>query len=129
MRSMLGMLRKWLIDLAVAYPLGMLASCSTYGLVDFVTRPRDLVAKIQPGMEPADVEAIVGRPPESTYGIGCAPDCGPFGHTWTINGHQVQVIFEQDGRVRDVFTYPYREPTAIGRFIDLVFFWWVPNFD
>lgn len=129
MCSMLARLRKWLIVLAVAYPLGMLASCGTYGLVDFVTMPRDLVAKIQPGMEPAAVEAIVGRPPDRTFAIGCTPDCGPFGHTWTINGHQVQVIFEQDGRVRDVFTYPYREPTAIERFIDLVFFWWVPNFD
>ena len=126
---MLATLRKWPIILAVGYPLGMLASCSTYGLVDFVTKPRDLAAKIQPGMTAGDVEAIVGRPPEHTYGIGCVPDCGPFGHTWTINGHQVQVIFEQDGRVRDVFTRPCQEPTAIERFIDLVFFWWVPNLD
>jgi hypothetical protein len=129
MLSMLAKLRKWLIILVACYPFGVLASCSTYGLVNFVTKPRNLVAKIHPGMAPADVEAIVGRPPDRTFGIGCVPDCGPFGHTWTINGHQVQVIFEQDGRVRDVFTYPYREPAAIERLIDVVFFWWVPNFD
>jgi len=126
---MLAILRKWLIILVALYPFGVLASCSNYGLVDFVTKPRSLLAKIQPGMAPADVEAIVGRPPEHKFAYGCTPDCGPFSYTWTINGHHVEVYFEQDGRVGNVFTYPHREPGLMERFIALVFFWWRPDFD
>jgi len=125
---MLAPLRKWLVILVACYPFGVLASCITFALVDVVTEPRNLVAKIHSGMAPADVEAIIERPSEYKQKYACVPDCGPFSYNWTINGHRVEVIFEQGGRVEQVFTY-HRETGPIARLIGVVFFWWVPNLD
>jgi hypothetical protein len=125
---MFAALRKWLAILVILYPLGGLASCSTFALVDKLTEPRNLLAKVHTGMTPKDVEAIIGRPPEFKINYACVPDCGPFSHNWTIYGHRVEVLFGQSGRVEEVIAWQ-REPGPIGRFIGWVFFWWVPNLD
>ena len=123
---MFSFFMKWLALLAILYLLGGLASCSTYAIFNKLTEPHGLMAKIRPGMTPADAEAIVGRPPEYELNYACVPDCGPFSYNWTIDSHRVEVIFNRSGRVQEVYTYR-REPTRIERFIGWVFFWWVPD--
>src|SRR5262245_27716631 len=99
---MFATLRKWLAILVLIYPLGGLASCSTFALVDKLTEPRNLLAKVHAGMTSADVETAIGRPPEYKVNYACVPDYGPFSHNWTIYGHRIEVLFDQGGRVKEV---------------------------
>jgi hypothetical protein len=119
-------LTKWLAVLATFYLVGGLASCSTYLIFDKLTEPRNLMAKIRPGLTLVDAEAIVGRPPEYKLNYACVPECGPFSHNWTIDSHRVEVIFNRSGHVQEVLTYQ-REPNHIERVIGWAFFWWVPD--
>jgi hypothetical protein len=123
---MLPILRRWLTVLTIFYLAGGFASWSTLLLIDKFTEPRNLLAKIRPGLAPADVKATIGRSPEYRHNYACVPDCGPFSHNWTISGHRVEVIFDRSGRVERVFAYR-RDPGRIERFIGWVYFWWVSD--
>jgi hypothetical protein len=121
-------LRRWLTVLTIFYLFGAVSSCSTYLLADKFTEPRDLLAKVRPGMTPAEVEAIVGRPSEYKLNYACVPDCGPFSHNWTVFGHRVEVFFDRSGHATDSLAWHW-VPGPVARIFGWVFFWWVPNLD
>ena len=64
-------LLRWLLVLALLYPLGALTSCTalltTYWLTDSITATEShyLLWKVRDGMAPEEVESIFGRPPDS----------------------------------------------------------------
>jgi hypothetical protein len=120
----------WLFVLLMFYLLGGVASCSTFVIADQITgiQSHVLLGKVRDGMTPAEVEAIIGRSSEYQQHYACTPDCGPFSHNWTVQGHRLEVIFDQSGHATQRFTYP-SEPGAVSRFFRWVFLWWLPDFD
>ena len=141
-------LLRWLLVLALLYPLGALTSCTalltTYWLTDSITATEShyLLWKVRDGMAPEEVESIFGRPPDSQQKLkwcrrdymgcfGCEGEECDVHFQWTVQGHETGVVFAQgrSARGRYVWRAPPEPPNAVGRFVRWFFFWWVPPLD
>jgi hypothetical protein len=126
-RSMLDMALWGLLIPLALYPLG----CQTWLVGSMASEKvtgkdvEALQARLRKGMTPAQVAALVGRPPEDKGYFGSMDDEAPFAHHWTVRGHRLQVTFE-NGRATEWWSWPRREYDG---FFHRFFLWWMPELD
>jgi len=129
MVQMLTTTLKWGFLFALCYPLGCVAFVTSNVVNNHMTarEAEALMGKLNRGMTPAQVEAIMERPFEfrvqyaSNYGVE------HFSHNWNVNEHRVEVIFA-NGQASEWHRFsPDASPTQ--RFFGWVFFWWLMAID
>jgi hypothetical protein len=119
---------RWLLLLLLCYPLGCGVFIATSRVTDSATAKESeaLVARIDLGMTPGEVESVMGRPSEYTVQYARSQDGEQFSHNWTVRSHRLEVIFVNG---RSVQRHTFRAaPGPVRRFFGWVFFWWLEPF-
>jgi hypothetical protein len=104
--------------------MGCFAFVLTAEVGDSITKKESeaILKKLRSGMSPAEVEEMIGRPPE--YTVRYAGD--GYSHNWDVRGWRLEVIYEGDLSEKWHTFRP--DPSPVQRAFGWFFFWWLSPF-